>query len=211
MLRARHVLYASLVLVACKGNPSKLDDVSKKSANDPWAFAGRTEAGSDDDKAGGLGGFDLRGVLQKITESIEKPGPYEAPEKSSDYDEAKPHWGVLDIGGGVVEREAFSFSPFGGGGRGTELRKLVDRLRGFAKDDKITGVMLRVTGFEISLPDVIELRAAMHDVRAAKKTIACHAEDAANATYLVLTRATASASHRSVRSRSPGRRRCRST
>src|SRR5690606_33346614 len=39
---------------------------------------------------------------------------------------------------------------------------------------------------EISLPDVIELRAAMHDLRAAGKQLACHTESAANTTYLVL-------------------------
>jgi protease-4 len=190
MLRARHVLYALTVVAACKANPSKLDDLDKPkpAANDPWAMAtgSGSGAGDDDSKSGGGGfGFDLRGMLQKIRESIEKPGPYEAPEKSADFDEAKPHWGVLDVGGGIVEREAFSISPFGGG-RGTELRKMIDRLRAFAKDDKLTGILLRVSGFEISLPDVIELRAAMHDVRAANKTVACHAEDASNATYLVL-------------------------
>ena len=188
------VRFALLVatLAACGKPATLLDDKlspgAASSANDPWgAGAGATE---DDDKpsagTGTLGGFDIPSMLSKVTESIKKPGPYEAPEKSSDFDADKPHLGVLELGGAVVEREAYSFSIFGSGGRGTELRKLIDRLRELAKDDKLTGLVLRVSGFQISLPDVIELRAAMHDFRAANKSLACHTEDASNASYLVL-------------------------
>ncbi|HEU0029626.1 MAG TPA: signal peptide peptidase SppA [Kofleriaceae bacterium] len=176
-----------VALTACSNHPSLLDDLDHqkaKAANDPWAVATGDPSKSDDDD-GGMG-FDLKGMLQKIGETIDKPGPYEAPEKSADFDETKPHWAVLDVGGGIVEREAYSFSLFGGAKRGTELRKLVERLRGLATDDDITGVMLRMSSLEISLPDVIELRAAMHDLRAAKKHLACHVEEASNATYLVL-------------------------
>ncbi len=189
MLGARFVLCTALALVACKDNPSQLDNVRKATppSADPWAVSSGSGAVSGDDKdAGTIGGFDIKGVLQKISESIQKPGPYEAPEKSADFDETKPHWGVINVGGGIVEREAYSFSPFGGGNRGTELRQVIDRLRGFAKDDKISGIMLRISGIQISLPDVMELRTAMHDFRAANKTLACHTEDASNATYLVL-------------------------
>jgi protease IV len=178
-------------LSACANNPSPLDKTvgdkkidPKQTSGDPWlaSTGGTSTAGADD---GTIGGFDIKGMLQKIATAIETPGPYEAPEKSADYDEAKPHWGVLGMGGSIVEREAFSFSFFGGG-RGKELRKVVERLREFAKDDKLTGLLLRVSGIDISLPDAIELRAAMHDFKKAGKQLACHTEDASNATYLVL-------------------------
>lgn len=179
---------ALIALAGCPNNPSKLDKVDVKgaspAANDPWATStSQVETGKKDDDGGALGGVDLKGALEKIGDAIKKPGPYEAPENSSDYDEGKPHWGVMKVSGGIVEREAFSLT---GGGRGTELRTAIDRLRELAKDDKLTGLLLRVEGVEVSLPDVVELRTAMHDFRAAGKKLACHTEDAANATYLVL-------------------------
>ena len=191
----RSALFCAALVAACSNQSSRLDTVvtaqpaaSGSSASDPWSskaaisMTGDGDGGKTDDGAG-LGGFDLKGMLSKISDSIEKPGPYEAPEKSKDYDEAKPHWGMLTLGGSIVEREAFSWR----GGSGTELRTVIDRLRDLAKDDKLTGVLLRVEGIEISLPDVIELRAAMHDLRAAGKKVVCHTEGAANATYLVLS------------------------
>ncbi|MEO8705284.1 MAG: S49 family peptidase, partial [Kofleriaceae bacterium] len=173
-----------LALVACGGNPSKLDEGAAPSTKDPWdTVSDKSEPSS---KPGDLGGFGISNLLEKIGESVKKPGPYEAPEQSSDFDAGKPHFGVLELGGGIVEREAYSISPFGGS-RGTELRKVILRLRELAKDDKLAGLVLRVSGFDISLPDVVELRIAMHDFRAANKKIVCHTEDATNATYLVLT------------------------
>jgi len=121
-------------------------------------------------------------MLAKIAENLTRPGPYEAPTQSPDFDEAKPHWGMLALGGAIVERQALSLS----GGHGTELLALTQRLRELASDDKLTGLILRVAGLEISVPDLVELRAALADVRKAGKRLACHAENASNAAYLVL-------------------------
>ena len=178
-------------LAACSQQPSKLDKYvggeldAKQTGTDPWSTL--TQSSGEQPAGGGaLGGFDFKGALQKIADALEKPGPYEAPEKSADFAADKPHWGVLGFGGNIVEREAFSFSLFGGGERGNELRKVIDRLRALAKDDKLQGLLLRVEGIEVSLPDVIELRAALHDFRKAGKRLVCHTESAENATYLVL-------------------------
>jgi protease-4 len=181
-MQVRFVLLAALA--ACNSHPSRIDRALTKGSGsstlDPWANPGAKAGGGgdDDDKS-----FDLQGAFAKIKDAVEKPGPYEMPEASKDFDEAKPHWGILKVRGGVVEREAFSFT----GGHGTELRQLVERLRALAKDDKIKGLVLRVDPLEISLPDVIELRAAMHEFRASAKALRCHAEAATNATYLVLS------------------------
>ncbi|MBL9018360.1 MAG: signal peptide peptidase SppA [Myxococcales bacterium] len=189
---ARLGLAAALIALAgCPNNPSKLDKVDVNggqrpdpAADDPWAAStAQVDTDKKDDGGGGLGGLDLQSMLDKLGEAIKKPGPYEAPEKSADYDEAKPHWGVMKLSGGIVEREAFSLT---GGGRGTELRTAIDRLRALAKDDTVTGLLLRVEGVEVSLPDVVELRTAMHDFRAAGKKLVCHTEDASSSTYLVL-------------------------
>jgi len=190
---ALRTIVCAAALTACANNPSPLDKTvgdgkldKNQTSTDPWSTlkSSTTPDGKDDD--GSLGGFDIKGLLQKVATAMETPGPYEAPEKSADYDDAKPHWGVLGMGGNLVERESFSFSPFGGGGRGKELRQVIDRLREFAKDPQLTGILLRVEGIDVSLPDVIELRAAMHDFRKAGKKLVCHTEGVMNATYLVV-------------------------
>jgi len=172
------------VLAACGSPSSKLDSLTESAADDPWSVTTPSTPGAPGvPKADG---FDLKGVLAKIGETLAKPGPYEPAEKSADFDVDKPHWGVMQIGGGIVERDAFSWSPFGGSERGTELRTFIERLRALAKEDGVRGLVLRVSGFDVSMPDVVELRVAMHDFRKAGKTLACHTEDASNATYLVL-------------------------
>ncbi|MBV8758532.1 MAG: signal peptide peptidase SppA [Deltaproteobacteria bacterium] len=184
-MRAFPVLVA---VAACANHPSPLDhafDGKPKAdalAADPWAAAlGATKGSGGDD---GEQGFDLQGMLTKIKDSIEKPGPYEALEKSKDFDETVVHWGVIELHGAIVERQAFSIL---GGHGGTELRELSQRLRALAKDDKIAGLLVRVGELEVSVPDIGELRAAMHDFRKAGKQLRCHTEAANNGTYMVLS------------------------
>jgi protease-4 len=180
MPRAR-LLCCALWLASC-ASPSRVDPPAAGSASDPWASGSKAadkDKAKDKDRASG---FDLQGSVEKIAENLAKPGPYEAPRQSKGYDAAKPHWGVIRLHGDVVEREALSFT----GGHGVELRQVIDRLRDFARTDVLTGVIMRVEGLELSLPDAVELRTAIHDVRAAGKQVACHAENAHNAAYLVL-------------------------
>jgi protease IV len=182
-MRARLCCCVVFALIACKQNPSKLDEGFERAPGaDPWgATLSKKDSGMVD--GGGLGGLDLESMLERVRESIDTPGPYESPKKSADFAEDKPHWGVMGIAGNVIEREAFSFT---GGGRGTELRHLATRLRALAKNDKLQGLLLRVEELQISLPDLVELRDAMEDFRAAKKPLHCHAENATNTTYLLL-------------------------
>lgn len=185
MLRARHLCCVWLVVsCACQSSSSDQSGKSDKPAGDPWSASakpGDKDQDKDKDPDSGVP-FDLKSGLSKIAESISRPGPYEAPETSKQFDAGKPHWGVLRLDGAVVEREALSLT----GGRGLELRALIDRLRELASDDKLTGLLLRVGAIQISLPDAAELRAAIHDVRKAGKTVACHTEGASSAEYMVL-------------------------
>jgi protease-4 len=185
-------LSATLLTAACSSQPSRLDPaVEGRAGDDPWSSGGKRPRAAPDGKdgAGGKGGKggddlgDLQQVLSRIAEAIERPGPYEEPEEGKDFAEGEPHWGVLELGGGVVERQVYGF---GGSAGGIELGKLIERLRAFAKQDKLAGLLLRVEPLGISIPDAVELRAAMHELRRAGKPIACHAEDVSNATYLVL-------------------------
>ncbi|HEX7837057.1 MAG TPA: signal peptide peptidase SppA [Kofleriaceae bacterium] len=187
MLRAG-VLCCAVVCASCN-EPARVDHASgsasdKTATGDPWSAS--PAPGGDKGKTGGgpggLDGADLRGMLAKVADGVGKPGPYEAPEKSSDLDEAKPHWGVLALSGEIVERSSLSWS----GTRGTELRVLIDRLRELAGDAELSGVVVRAGDLAISLPDSVELRAAIHGLRKAGKTVACHGERASTAGYLVL-------------------------
>lgn len=174
----RSLLLGFLTITAC-ANPSRLDNAPPPTAPaDPWGTALDTGSGGERDKPG----FDLQGMLAKVKDAIEKPGFYEAPEQAADYQSDKPHWGVLKLEGEIVEREAFSFT----GGHGTELRQVAERLRELAKDDQLQGLILRVGALKASLPDLVELRIAMHDFRATKKQLWCHTESASNGTYLAL-------------------------
>jgi protease-4 len=176
------------VLASCADQPSRLDPAiaagSVASGGSGEAAAGsaaaRRKPAPSDKPAGD--GFDLQSALAKMAEMVGKPGRYEARRKSRHFDASKPHWGVLALSGSIVERETWSFL----GGQGIELGAVVGRLRELAEDDQLTGVVLRVDALTISLPDAIELRAAFQDLRKAGKSIACHAENASNAAYLVL-------------------------
>src|SRR5262249_22823428 len=142
--------------------------------------------GGGKQKPGGLPGFDnpdaIQNALKNIADNIEKPGPYEAKESSSGYDEAKPHWGVVHLSGAITEQETYSWS----GGHGTELRALIERLRELAKDPKLDGLIVRVEELGVSLPDAAELREAMDEFKKTGKQLFCHAEAASNATYLLM-------------------------
>ncbi len=185
------LVLVTFALAACSGQSSLLDTHGEPlaptatAANDPWAGdSAATPSAPSESK--GFGGFDFSGMLSKVTESMKQPGFYEEPEKSADYDAEQPHLGVLELGGKIVERDEYSFSLFGGGGRGIELRKLIVRLRQLAKEPQLTGLVLRIRDLTISLPDVVELRGVLHEVRAANKTLECHVESATNAGYLLL-------------------------
>ncbi len=178
-LRGWQCLALIALIAGCSNNGSHLDGIAGSeapAANDPWGSGGKAgkrgrsaAEGKDREDLG-----DIQKLLTTVAEALERPGPYEAPEKSKDWDADAPSWGVLELGGGVVERRAYSL----GGGSGTELATLIERLRGFAAQDKLAGVLLRVEPLGISVPDAVELRAAMHALRAAGKPIACHTEGA---------------------------------
>ncbi len=174
----RSVLLA-LVITACRGEPSAMDKKPAAGSADPWAGLGSSAKPGVDDKGSG---FDFSGLLTRLKEGLEKPGYYEAPAQSADYAADKPHVGVMKLSGDLVERESFSWT----GGHGTELRRLVERIRGLAKDPNLSALVLRIDTVKASLPDIVELRAALHDFRAAKKQLICHVEGAGNTTYLVL-------------------------
>ncbi|HEY4182026.1 MAG TPA: signal peptide peptidase SppA [Kofleriaceae bacterium] len=167
-----------LALAACRDSPSKLDTLGECGQSS-------TSSASDsgDKKDSPLGGMDVQGMLTKIGEAIKKPGPYEAPDQSADFSSDKPHWGTLELSGDIVERQAYSWK----GGSGTELRMLTQRLGKLATDPNLIGLVLRVGGVKMSLPDAMELRRWMIKFKEANKKIVCHTEDADNTSYMLLS------------------------
>ncbi len=176
---AGHALWCAALLAAC-ASPSRVDPGAGSAPADPWAGGARPTTATPVDASDPS--FDLKGALEKIGENLARPGPYEAPRQSAGYDVAKPHWGVIRLRGALVERAALSLT----GESGSELRDVIDRLRGFARTGPLTGVVVRVGDLALSLPDAVELRAAIHELRAAGKRVVCHGENARNAAYLVL-------------------------
>src|SRR5262245_293277 len=101
-MRAVAACAVAVSLFACKDNPSPLDPVlaagsgATPSTSDPWGAIAKRDAAENPSEGGSGGlGFDLQGILDRIKDAVETPGPYEAPKKSKDFDEAKAHWGVM--------------------------------------------------------------------------------------------------------------------
>jgi protease IV len=178
-LRVVAAAVACVAIGSCKG------DRDKPTASKPAEAAGADDGDGALGALGALsGGADPLEILQKVVAGVQQPGAYEPPAKSAGFQDGQPHWAVLDLGGRIAELE--SFDVFGGGGKATELRALRARMRELAADPAIVGVLLRIDGLDISLPDAIELRGALAAVRAAGKPLACHTEEAINTQYLVL-------------------------
>ncbi|MCA9680174.1 MAG: signal peptide peptidase SppA [Kofleriaceae bacterium] len=183
------VAVLAAAVAACKGSSD---------SNGSKGGSGSAAGSDDDDGSGGGGGFgglgglgaDPMQLLKQIGDSLGQPGPFEAPDSSPGYAADAAHWAVVELSGKLVELEGYDFgagSLIGGRGpSGVELRTLTTRLRALGQDPNVSGLLLRVDGLAGSLPDVMELRAALADVRAAGKKVACHTEAASNAEYLVL-------------------------
>lgn len=191
MSRARALwLLAIASLAACSAREADEEKTKSESKSheasgaDPWAESADSGAGSGSSKKHKKSSdpFDLKSMLAKVAENLHTPGPYEAPEASAKLDITKPHWGVLRLRGAIGEREAISLT----GGGSTELRHVIDRLRGLMREPQLTGLVLQLDHVAISLPDAVELRAAMHEVRAAGKRLACHATNVHDTAYLVM-------------------------
>lgn len=184
---------AAVLLASC-GSKSK---PAPKRDDDPWAKPASGDSTTSDgsgSSAGGGGGApvpalggggDPMQMLKNIAENLKKPGPYEAPEHSPGFDPARPHLGVMTLGGALGEQPSFSWT--GGMDDVVPLRTLTGRLRALADDANLTGLLLRVDGVGASLPDLAELRLAFAALTAKGKKLVCHTEGATNAGYLLLT------------------------
>ncbi len=187
MLRSVPVGVCLAAALAACGSDKKPDWTAPASAEDPWSGGGGGGGGeSGGGGGGGFGGFgDPMGMLKNVAESITRPGPYEAPASSAGFDDGEPHLGVMALAGEIGELESFSWTS--GTSDTVQIRLLGERLRKLAENDKLTGLLLRLDGLGVSMPDAAELHAALLAYKAKGKTLVCHTESASNAEYMVMS------------------------
>ncbi|MEZ4403931.1 MAG: signal peptide peptidase SppA [Kofleriaceae bacterium] len=185
MVRQAVLLSIVAVAWACKSEPSP-GWAQAPAPGDPWAAGGGADSTGASGATTGLGGLgDPMTLLKNVVENLKQPGPYEAPASSPNFQADQPHLGVLTLAGGFVELPAFSWTS--GMSDGIPLVEFSRRLDQLAADATLTGLIVRIDGVTASLPDLVEVRAALAAWRARGKTLACHAESASTATYLLMT------------------------
>jgi protease IV len=120
-----------------------------------------------------------------ISDTLEKPGPYEEPLTSADYADGAKHFRVLELSGSIAELESFSLFS----GTGTKpFKKITDGLHKAAADANVAGVIVRVGDLDIGIALADELREALVAFKGeGARKVFCHAETAVNAGYHVLT------------------------
>lgn len=164
------LMAAGLALApACKNNKDADDDDADKSSDD----------GGSSSPLSGMGP-----LAKMFASGLTEPGPYDEQKKSEDYEDGKPHVLVIELDKPIAEVQSLSMF---GTPTGSPLRGLQNTLREAAADEAVTGVMVRASGFSISMALAEELRASLKEFRAAGKTVQCHTENVGNASYHVLT------------------------
>ena len=121
-----------------------------------------------------------------MASKLDQPGPYDPPIQSADFSASAPHFLTYDLHGPIADLSATSL--FGGGG-GTELRTLIDRLDKAAKDPQVKGLVLRLSDPALAMASAEELRAALVAFRSTpdKKQLHCHADAPQNIGYYLMT------------------------
>ncbi len=173
----------ALTLSACKGAVSEGEAAADDTATP--AAAGETEGEAESEaaspspmSAGALGGF-----AEMLKKGLDEPGPYDEPKSSPDFDAEADHWLSYELDGAVVELQDASMF---GGGSGTPLRQLGDRLEGAAENEAVKGLLLRIGDLQMSMADAQELRGHLLAFKGeGARRLACHAEGLGNLSMYV--------------------------
>lgn len=169
----RAAVLASLA-VGCK--PTNPEDGSE----DKSAPADGSDDDSDDSPMG------LPPIAKFFTSGLDKPGPYEEPRKSENYEDGAEHHVVMELRGEIGEIE--SFDLMSGTTPAKPLREITDALRTAAADDKVKGLVVRYAGASMSMAIAEELRRQLIVFKGdGARPVHCHAEVASNTAYYLLT------------------------
>ena len=191
-MRSRSVFALAVVTaVACKSDDKPGWARPAPTSDDPWATgSGATGSGATASPAPSASGPGLPGLgdpmtmVRNVVENLRQPGPYDAPDHSADFAADKPHLGVMTLAGSFGELASYSWT---GSDDVIPLLAFGERLTALAADPNLAGLVVRVDGVAVSLPDLAELRAGLAAWRAQGKKLYCHTEGAADAAYLLLT------------------------
>ena len=168
-----------MIASACKGKSEKKDE--KPEEED--VYGDLLEKSDEPPESSPLGSLGMMSMLMGGANS--GPGPYEALEESEDFDSSAKHTVVVEVSGAIVELRSMSLT---GGVVGTELRKLVDHLRGLASEDNVANLVLRFSspGIGVALAEEFATELSTLRVEFPKVRVLCHAESASNFGYLVM-------------------------
>jgi protease IV len=165
----RLAVLASLA-VGCNPAPGSADKEAKPAPSDG-------ESKPDEDAAA----MGLPPMAKLFTSGLDKPGPYEEPRQSPDYEDGKPHHLVLELGGSIAELESLDLF---GGGMGKPLREITNTLHTAAADPNVKGLVLRAADLSLDMATAEELRGQLLAFKGdGARTVRCHAETAVNAVY----------------------------
>ena len=96
--------------------------------------------------------------------------------------------GVIHLSDTLVERpESFSLSMLTSGGKSPALSDLMTRLNAAAKDPNISGILIDLTSFSLTLNQAQEIGALLRNVHNANKRTAIYSADYDMATYVLAT------------------------
>lgn len=120
-----------------------------------------------------------------FTAGLDKPGPYEEPRQSPDYEDGKPHHLVLELDGSIDELQSLDLFA---GSMGTPLRDITTALHAAAADPNVKGLVVRAADVSLDMASAEELRGQLIAFKGdGARTVRCHAEVAVNAVYYLLT------------------------
>ncbi len=179
----RWIPVVCVALAGCFGGKAGEFDRAKAEAQDKNKDAGAAAQPSEPAFGGG-NPFGAMGSL--FASSLDKPGPFEEPKKSKDFDEDKDHLAVLDLSGAVVELQSMNWW---GGQTGTELRVIAERLRELAKNKYARGAFIRMGQLQLDMATAEALRQLLLEYRGNdnERHLYCYAESATTLTFYVMT------------------------
>ncbi|MCX4242707.1 signal peptide peptidase SppA [Paraliomyxa miuraensis] len=141
------------------------------------------DGGSSEDEASPMG---LPPMAKFFTAGLDKPGPYEEPRQSPDYEDGKPYHVVMELEGSIDELQ--SFDLLSGGGMGKPLHEITNALHESAADANVKGLVLRVNGLSLDMATAEELRRHLLAFKGdGARPVRCHTEGSGNASYYLLT------------------------
>jgi len=165
---------AVLASLALGCNPPADDKDAKPTPSDG--------GGSPSDGASPMG---LPPMAALFTAGLDKPGPYEEPRQSPDYEDGKPHHLVLELEGTIDELQSLDLFA---GSMGKPLRDITTTLHTAAADPNVEGLVVRAADLSLDMAAAEELRGQLLAFKGnGARTVRCHAEVAANAVYYLLT------------------------